>query len=839
MAATLTNTGDLTFFSFPIEKTETTPDGDLVVYGKATDGSVDHDSQIVDPAFSSKAIGDWLSTGGNLRVQHNAQRDPAGIGLEAHTDEAGATWVKGLVIEPVAKKLVSKGALRAYSVGIANPTIERDITGKARGGIIKAGKIVEISLVDRPANPYCAFQLVKSMDDGLPGYVGKVIGSDDIVQKMLHDGEEDLTISFTPNDLAKILQNKIIEKHYSELADDAVLGKRDFDPGVGGGVDRDKLDESDFAGPHRSFPIVNQSDVSDALHLVGHADNPDAVRARIKEIAHRKGFHVPDDDDKSDKGVGNVAEAAADILDEAAKEAAPDITKKPFDPDHDGDNDATASGDTDHDFWAADGTQKKPVPGKPLKKKKKNKNAVAADEEKCMPSGTPQSASGAKDACPMDEMPDPGAYQETPMPAGRKAREAAIIRFKSIGMDINLGRLHDLTCPAYDPDDVVKYHPFADFKSVIDESVFQRMAVQAAAGQPVAQALKVQAIWQAAVTLKNADMADLNDFRAEMHKAFRDANPGPATYPSPGSICASQFTKPHMTAGHAAYGNGYDGPDSTPAVATSAPNAHDFARPPLSAGHQTPSPSFMKASFEYPAEQGVPVRLTYAVMEKERARQAILDMHEHISHMFPQSCPIACERDPHVQPASRPVPPIDGISKTETADQDVMVKTEDADLVKARKKMKKKLGKKILSGKMTVDEARAHLGRNVAQKAAVVDTVRPDEITKSITPDVMKTLMSDLLEPFRVRIEEQDKLLAEQKAVLEKIADQPDPATAPYAGYSIRKSMRPEGVVTKAEAAERTQAMIIRELDRTARTSENAAQREAAYAALARYQNLY
>ena len=45
MAATLTDAGELTFVSFPIEKTETTEDGDLVVFGKATDGSVDHDSK--------------------------------------------------------------------------------------------------------------------------------------------------------------------------------------------------------------------------------------------------------------------------------------------------------------------------------------------------------------------------------------------------------------------------------------------------------------------------------------------------------------------------------------------------------------------------------------------------------------------------------------------------------------------------------------------------------------------------------------------------------------------------------------------------------------------------
>ena len=38
-----------------------------------------------------------------------------------------------------------------------------------------------------------------------------------------------------------------------------------------------------------------------------------------------------------------------------------------WDPDGDGDDDSTPEGDTDHSHWAADGTQLKPVPGKPLK----------------------------------------------------------------------------------------------------------------------------------------------------------------------------------------------------------------------------------------------------------------------------------------------------------------------------------------------------------------------------------------------------------------------------------------------------------------------------------------
>ena len=58
--------------------------------------------------------------------------------------------------------------------------------------------------------------------------------------------------------------------------------------------DRDKMDASDFAGPHQSFPIKTQQDVYNAARLIGHADDPDTVKRRIIAIAKRKGFALPD-----------------------------------------------------------------------------------------------------------------------------------------------------------------------------------------------------------------------------------------------------------------------------------------------------------------------------------------------------------------------------------------------------------------------------------------------------------------------------------------------------------------------------------------------------------------
>ncbi len=117
--------------------------------------------------------------------------------------------------------------------------------------------------------------------------------------------------SDTGQDGAAIAKNlspeEIAAKWAAEIAarqnGDAVttVEKRDFDPNVGGGVDRDKLPESDFAGPHKSFPIVTQKDVDDAWHLAstGHGDDPAKIKANIRRIAKKKGFKVPGDDDAS------------------------------------------------------------------------------------------------------------------------------------------------------------------------------------------------------------------------------------------------------------------------------------------------------------------------------------------------------------------------------------------------------------------------------------------------------------------------------------------------------------------------------------------------------------
>ena len=917
MAVTLDADQELLHFSFPIQKQEDTGpvnpvDGtpDIWITGKATDGTVDADRQIVDPEWSAVALKEWAATGGNVRMAHDPRR-PVGKGHDVQVTMDGH-YVRSLISDPLAKHFIRTGVLNDYSVGISMPHIKHgphkglDPRGEATGGIITGrpdglSKIAELSVVDRGSNFHSQFQITKS-DGGFTGMMAgdseeiaaavpadllaKVSGgtddrvtkdviqvqggitSDDEVRERLDlppwaqglvpvaaeliksaQREPDMSITFTPDDLMKIMQHKIVEQHYDELAVKAVTDaeaavyKRDIDTAT-----RRHLAGQGHALADGSYPIANAEDLHNAAILArsGHG-NAEAAKRLIARRARELDVPNPlnDSGESPEKeGTSVTTPAIPDVVkDDMATEAAePEVIKGP--------DEAVKA--------------KKPKKGKkmpPWMADGKGNDDDDDDGASCKMDHVhtgkchqdPKSASGAADAADMNPIPHPDALQESPMPAGRRTADtkgegsnpeaAALLRFKTIGLDADLGKLHDLTCPAYDPEDVAKYHPYASFAD-IDTDVWMRKALDAACG-PLEHAYSAARAWEAAQLLKQGDPAELNEYRLESHKAFRDANPGPSSYPSPGSMTPGRFARPVITGGHAANSPGYGAPNSSPDVASGPPNAMHFDRPPLSAGHQSPSPSHMKADWEYPAQQGVPTHINYGYLEKERTRAALSMMHDHLAHQFPMSCPMLAQ-DAYRQPEERALPVTEGVGKSDVPDV-----TEPEMVIKARKKMRRKLGKKVLAGTMTVDEARSRIGRDIAQKtgeAAVAGSAEPAVVkgvtgtvltqVPAISPELVKSAVAEAIAPLMERITAQKARLDEQQKVLEAIADRPDPMTAAFTGLALNpvtKNVRP--VAETAEIAERTQQMIKRRLQHEWRSSENPAEREAAWAELAKYQS--
>ena len=142
-----------------IIKADKNDDGTLTVYGKATDDSIDMDQQICDPTWLDRAMPEWFKSGGNIREQHSQIAAGVAKEYEAKTD---GHYISALVVDPVSVKKVEAGVLKGFSIGIKSPRVVRDT--KAANGRIIDGQIIEVSLVDRPANPNAKLIMAKSIE---------------------------------------------------------------------------------------------------------------------------------------------------------------------------------------------------------------------------------------------------------------------------------------------------------------------------------------------------------------------------------------------------------------------------------------------------------------------------------------------------------------------------------------------------------------------------------------------------------------------------------------------------------------------------------------------------
>lgn len=652
----MANTLDRVNVTFPILKYDTTDDGDLLVYGKATDATIDSDDQIVDADWSAKALEEWLKTGGNIRVQHSPYLYPAGKGVEVEATPEGH-YVKALVVEENAKNLVRKGVLTAYSVGIGRPQIVRDTA--AKGGRIVGGKLIEISLVDRPANANCGFTMCKSAD-------GAVVDTDEVwgdLQAALQRAEEKVDTALDFESLlaegkpverkatkAASLSEADLVKEWSEdrerfiasmpeLEGDGTVtaewqlwkaekdaffdmsdesrslwaAKRDFDANVGGGTDRDKIPAEDFAGPGRSFPIVTPGDVSDAASSLGRAKgDQSAIKRNIIRIAHRKGkdfvAELPDAwKDDGDKAVETTE------LEKAGNSTGADADgyqPKPYN--HDGNETVKCpkcgKGNED-DAKYCDQCGSKLV-GSTDVGKSEDEPVVEKGSKDCPKCGKNYDADSKQRNCEKcgADLPNANKSEDEPeLPA----------------LPYTLKRLHDVFCGVYS--DATLQAEYASLKSWADAVNVD--AVRAEFGDELAEV---------AIELKAADADMVADARASLHKSFADMYPN--TSATPGSIEPGRFRRGYVSAGHQRQNaSGSDSgariPDSNRVI-----EPGQFDRGALTAGHERPSPAAGGDNATKGVNGSVSPPSNFASASAAYTRNQMRSIHDHISERRPDVC---------------------------------------------------------------------------------------------------------------------------------------------------------------------------------------------------------
>lgn len=136
-----------------ISKVEPQEDGTLKVYGFASSGAEDSDGEVVTPDAMKAALPDYMKFGA-VREMH--QNIAAGTAIEASVEDDGRTSFGAHVVDPIAVKKVTAGVYKGFSIG--GKVLER---AKDNQKEITKLRLIEVSLVDRPANPEAVFTMYK------------------------------------------------------------------------------------------------------------------------------------------------------------------------------------------------------------------------------------------------------------------------------------------------------------------------------------------------------------------------------------------------------------------------------------------------------------------------------------------------------------------------------------------------------------------------------------------------------------------------------------------------------------------------------------------------------
>lgn len=324
---------DFNFF-LPITKVSKNTDGSCTVSGYCTTPVLDLDGEVITlDAVKKAAPGYWEWR--NIRRMHSS--DAVGVGKELNIDSKGA-FLTAKIVNAEAVKGCLEGVYKGFSIG--GKKLEKT------GNTITAIDWIETSIVDRPANPECKFDVAKRAKEGAEtAYLVKARGpSADPLAKALSrmskaaltlakaDGDPDPGPLAGPEvkkpkevaakeaggeDTAECAKHgiancaKCAAKAVKRAAKQAKSSQPATDTGGEGGdtieppakkvkkrdvgsAERHTLAQEGDALPGGGFPIRDKGDLDNARRAVGRAKNPGATRALIRRRARELGVALPE-----------------------------------------------------------------------------------------------------------------------------------------------------------------------------------------------------------------------------------------------------------------------------------------------------------------------------------------------------------------------------------------------------------------------------------------------------------------------------------------------------------------------------------------------------------------
>lgn len=265
-----------------IVKTAPTPEGTLLVYGRAAGETLDLDGQGLDRDWLASELPAWFKTAANMREMH--QPIAAGVGkeLEFKTDSQD-WWLLSEAVDPVTITKLEKGVLTGYSVGIKAPKIIRD--GRFPKGKIAGGKIIEISYGDRPADPLNKIDIMKTAGDPDP---------EASLEQAAQDLEETGVAHALSDDELKMLLPDVGKTDYSTEQRVEMAKKGEAIP----------VKNADGEIVNGAYPIGNEADLKNAVSSYGRASDKEETKTFITKRAKalKATDDLPEDWEGSTKG---------------------------------------------------------------------------------------------------------------------------------------------------------------------------------------------------------------------------------------------------------------------------------------------------------------------------------------------------------------------------------------------------------------------------------------------------------------------------------------------------------------------------------------------------------
>lgn len=254
-------TSDALNFFLPITKVDKKR---RTVSGYASTECIDTDGERITRAAIQDALpGYWQWR--NIREMHKASA--VGTAEEANIDAKGL-YLTAKIVDDAAWQKIEEGVYKGFSIGGRK-------LAKSGNDVTKIN-MVEISIVDRPANPECKFDVQKSASAEAEAY-------------LLPAPKERPAAAKALRKMAQAVQ--VLAEDVSDEPGEPIE-KRDFNT-----EQRREAADSGDAMPDGSFPIKNGEDLGNAIRLAGKAKDPAAARRHIKSRAKALGLssRIPED----------------------------------------------------------------------------------------------------------------------------------------------------------------------------------------------------------------------------------------------------------------------------------------------------------------------------------------------------------------------------------------------------------------------------------------------------------------------------------------------------------------------------------------------------------------